>query len=58
MIKKIGFLFGRTQAINDTYKDKITINQIIKDKQSLKLKNIKSRMGAYGGLYIMTNVIL
>lgn len=53
--KENWFLFGRTQAINDTYKDKITINQIIKDKQSLKLKSIKSGTGVYGGLYIITN---
>lgn len=49
-------LFGRTQALNDVYKNKIAINTIIKDLSSIKLNYVPSGKGVYSGLYILTNI--
>lgn len=49
------YLFGRSQAINDVYKEKITISNLIKDEQSLKLNRVPTGTGVYGGLYIVSN---
>jgi adenine-specific DNA-methyltransferase len=48
------FAFGRSQAINDIYKDKIAVNTTIKDIKSIKLNNVKNGQGVYSGLYILT----
>lgn len=50
------YAFGRSQAINDVYKDKIAINTIVKDVNSIKLNFVKSGKGVYSGLYIITEV--
>lgn len=47
--------FGRTQGIKDVYKNKIAVNNLIKDKTSIKLAEIKSGQGVYSGLYILTD---
>lgn len=47
------YLFGRNQAINDTYKDKVAINTIIKDIDSIKINDVKSGCGVYSGLYVL-----
>lgn len=49
-------LFGRTQALSDVYKDKIAINSIIKDIDSIKLNKVSSGQGIYSGLYILTDI--
>lgn len=51
------FAFGRSQAINDTYKDKLTINSLIRTSKDLKLINAKSGVGVYSGLYATSNSI-
>ena len=47
------FAFGRSQAINDTYKYKIAINSLIRTSQDLKIKAAPEGTGVYGGLYII-----
>ncbi len=47
--------FGRTQAINDVWKNKICINTTIKDIDSIKLCNVEMGKGIYSGLYIITD---
>ena len=49
------YLFGRTQAIKDVFKNKIAINTIIKDINSIKLEKIPAGSGIYSGLYILTD---
>ena len=49
-------LFGRSQAIRDVFRDKIAINAVIKDKNSLKLARVERGKGVYGGLYMLTDV--
>ena len=46
------YAFGRTQAIKDTYKDKLAINTLIRDENDLKFSFVKSGAGVYGGLYV------
>ena len=50
------FLYGRTQAIKDVFKRKIAVNSIIKETDSIKLVEVGSGKGVYGGLYILTNL--
>lgn len=52
------FLFGRTQGIKDVYKNKIAINTIIKNVNSIKLETVPSGSGVYSGLYILSNLSL
>lgn len=49
------FLFGRSQGIKDTFKQKIAINTMIKDIHSIKLNTVNKGNGIYSGLYILTN---
>ena len=49
------FLFGRSQGIKDTFKQKIAINTMIKDIHSIKLNTVDKGNGIYSGLYILTN---
>ena len=48
-------LFGRTQAINDVFKNKIAINTIIKDLNSIRIEFVPSGSGVYSGLYILSD---
>lgn len=48
--------FGRTQALNDVKKDKISINTCIKDTSTIKLNWIRNGQGLYSGLYMITDV--
>lgn len=51
------YAFGRTQAIKDTYKDKLGINSLIKTSEDLKIEDIPSGKGIYSGLYIISDTI-
>lgn len=48
------YAFGRTQAINDTYKDKWAIKSIIKTVEDIRPLKAPAGTGVYGGLYILT----
>lgn len=47
------YAFGRTQAINDTYKDKWAIKSIVKTVDDIKPVFVPAGTGVYGGLYIL-----
>ena len=51
------FAYGRSQAINDTFKDKISINTLIKKSSDLKLVDVNAGKGVYSGLYILSDTI-
>lgn len=55
--EKYWYAFGRSQAINDTYCDKLTINTLMRDENDLKFTNAPAGVGVYGGLYIISNTI-
>jgi len=52
------FLFGRSQGIKDVYKEKVAINTLLKDLNSIKLEKVPSGSGVYSGLYILTDLPL
>lgn len=49
-------LYGRTQALRDVCKNKVSINTCIKDIQSIKLNPVPAGAGIYSGLYILGDV--
>lgn len=50
------YLFGRSQGLNDTHKNKISINSLIRDKNDLNLNKVDGGCGVYGGMYILTDI--
>ena len=52
-VEGIWYSFGRSQAINDTYKDKLAINTLVRDEKDLKIVPAPAGVGVYGGLYIV-----
>ena len=54
--RELWYLFGRTQAIKDVFKDKYAINTIIKEKSSIRLEKVCAGKGLYSGLYILTTI--
>ena len=50
------YLYGRTQALKDVYSDKISISNLIKDVESIKLNSVSAGCGVFSGLYILTSV--
>ena len=51
-IKDAWFLFGRRQGISDVYKDKLSLNPIVRDVSDLKMMTASPGTGVYSGLYI------
>lgn len=49
------YAFGRSQGLKDTYKDKISINTLIRDTKDLKIVEVPAGSGVYSGLYIMSD---
>lgn len=47
---------AETQAIRDVHVDKIAVNTIIKDKNSIKINFVPAGKGIYSGLYIISDV--
>lgn len=54
---KYWFAFGRSQAISDTYKDKLAINSLLRSKEDFKFTEAPAGTGVYGGLYIVSGSI-
>jgi adenine-specific DNA-methyltransferase len=53
--KSAWYLYGRTQAIKDVFKEKLAINNMaIKDLKDLNLEIVPPGKGVYSGLYIIT----
>lgn len=50
------YLFGRSQALNDVYKNKVTVNTCIRDKETVKLRFAEAGTGVYSGLYILADM--
>lgn len=50
------YAFGRSQAINDVFNNKFSVNTTIKDKDSIKIHAVNSGKGVYSGLYIITSM--
>ncbi len=50
------YLYGRTQALADVYRPKMSINSLIRTKNDLKLVELMSGEGIYSGLYIVSNI--
>ena len=50
------YLFGRSQAIRDVFREKIAINAVIRDRSSIKLSPVACGKGVYGGLYMLSTV--
>lgn len=55
--ENIWYAYGRTQAINDTYKDKLAINSLIRTPSDFKFVKAPAGTGVYSGLYIMSDEI-
>lgn len=54
---KFWYAFGRSQALNDTYRDKVAINALIRESNDLKIVDAPSGSGVYSGLYIISDTI-
>lgn len=55
--KQYWYAFGRSQALNDTFKDKIAINTLIKSVNDIKLTFSPAGTGVYSGLYLISKTI-
>lgn len=49
------YAFGRRQAICDTYKNKISINALLRTSADLKIISAPAGTGVYSGLYLIGN---
>lgn len=54
---KYWYSFGRSQAISDTFKDKLAVSSLVRTKDDLKLTEALPGTGVYGGLYIVSETI-
>lgn len=50
------YLFGRTQALSDVWKNKIAINALLRTKSDLKIEEVEAGKGIYSGLYIVGEI--
>lgn len=50
--KKAWWLFGRSQAISDVAREKIAVNSLVKDTNSIKINRVKAGAGVFGGLFV------
>lgn len=48
------YLFGRTQALKDVFRNKLSVNNLIRSKEDLKLTVATVGEGVYGGMYVIT----
>jgi adenine-specific DNA-methyltransferase len=46
------YAFGRSQAIGDTYREKLSVASLIRTEEDLKITLASSGTGVYGGLYL------
>lgn len=49
------YLFGRTQALADVSRPKLSVNTLIRQKRDLKLTDVKEGDGVYSGLYVVAD---
>lgn len=55
--KKYWYAYGRSQAISDTYKNKLAINTILRTENDFKFSEAPAGVGVFGGLYIISDTI-
>lgn len=55
--EKYWYAFGRSQALSDTYKDKLTINTLLRNVKDSKIIFAPKGTGVYSGLYITSQTI-
>lgn len=53
--KENWYLYGRSQAIKDVFKNKFAINNLIRTKEDVKLHYTCQGIGVYSGLYILAD---
>ena len=51
------YLYGRTQAINDVWKFRYSINNLIRNKEDIKIRLLLPDYGIYSGYYIYSDDI-
>lgn len=51
------YAYGRSQAIKDTFRDKFSLNSIIRDEKDIKFSDAPIGTGVYGGLYILSDTV-
>ena len=51
------YAFGRSQAISDTYHDKIAVNSLLRSPDDFKFVFAPAGVGVYSGLYIISDDI-
>ena len=51
------YAFGRSQAISDTFRDKMAINSLLRTEEDFKFTYAPSGTGVYGGLYIISETV-
>lgn len=49
------YAFGRSQALKDTYENKLSINALLRTKDDWKIIPAPKGVGVFGGLYIVGN---
>ena len=54
---KYWYAFVRSQAIKDTYKDKLSINSLLRTIDDFKFVEAPKGTGVYGGLYLVSDTI-
>ena len=54
---KYWYAFGRSQAIMDTFKNKLSINTLLRSKDDFKLVSAPAGTGVYSGLYITSETV-
>ena len=54
---KYWYAFGRSQAINDTFCEKMAINSLLRDEEDFKFTKAPVGTGVYGGLYIVSKAV-
>ncbi len=57
MAEEYWYAFGRSQALSDTYKDKLTINTLLRTTKDWKIIFAPKGTGVYSGLYITSKTI-
>lgn len=53
--EKFWYAFGRSQGLKDTYKNKTSINTLIRCSSDLKIVEVLAGCGVYSGLYILND---
>lgn len=49
------YLYGRTQALADVYRKRLSVNALARNKEDFKLIELNENEGVYSSLYIITN---